>query len=76
METSTVSNKYQIVIPKKIRQQLGIKPGQKLHIQQLTGDSLKITTGSVLDQYVGSLQGVWGPDSDVYIRKERDSWDN
>lgn len=76
METSTVSKKYQIVIPKKLRQQLGIKPGQKLHISKLKEGSLEITTHSNLDQYVGALKGVWGPDSDAYLRKERDSWDN
>lgn len=75
METSTVSSKYQIVIPKKLRKQLGIKPGQILRLQQLSDDSLKVTTGSALDKYVGSLKGVWGPDADTYIRKERDSWD-
>jgi AbrB family looped-hinge helix DNA binding protein len=30
METVTVSKKYQIVIPKKIRKQSGIKPGDKM----------------------------------------------
>ncbi|NQW16853.1 MAG: AbrB/MazE/SpoVT family DNA-binding domain-containing protein [Chloroflexi bacterium] len=30
MTTVTVSPKYQIVIPKEIREQMGIKPGQKL----------------------------------------------
>jgi AbrB family looped-hinge helix DNA binding protein len=30
METVTVSKKYQIVIPQKIRKQSGIKPGDKM----------------------------------------------
>ncbi len=30
METVTVSKKYQIVIPEKIRKQSGIKPGDKM----------------------------------------------
>ena len=30
MTTVTVSPKYQIVIPKEIRERMGIKPGQKL----------------------------------------------
>ncbi|MBI2800611.1 MAG: AbrB/MazE/SpoVT family DNA-binding domain-containing protein [Gammaproteobacteria bacterium] len=31
MSTITVSSKYQIVIPAKIREALGIEPGKKLH---------------------------------------------
>jgi AbrB family looped-hinge helix DNA binding protein len=30
METVTVSKKYQIVIPEKLRKQAGIKPGDKM----------------------------------------------
>ena len=37
MSTITVSSKYQIVIPAKIRQALGIKPGEKLHAIEYRG---------------------------------------
>ena len=30
METVTVSKKYQVIIPKKLRKQAGIKPGDKM----------------------------------------------
>ncbi len=32
MSTVTVSPKYQIVIPKKVRARLGIRPGEKLQV--------------------------------------------
>ncbi len=32
MEQVTVSPKYQVVIPAKVRRSLGIKPGQKVHV--------------------------------------------
>ena len=32
MEKATVSTKYQVVIPKKVRDELGIEPGQKVHV--------------------------------------------
>ena len=37
MTTITVSSKYQIVIPLKIREALGIKPGEKLHAIEYRG---------------------------------------
>jgi AbrB family looped-hinge helix DNA binding protein len=37
MSTITVSSKYQIVIPSKIREALGIKPGAKLHAIEYRG---------------------------------------
>ena len=32
MEKVTVSTKFQVVIPKKVRELLGIKPGQKIQV--------------------------------------------
>jgi AbrB family looped-hinge helix DNA binding protein len=37
MNTITVSAKYQVVIPAKLREALGIKPGQKLHAIEYGG---------------------------------------
>ena len=34
MTTVTVSPKYQVVIPKEIRERMGIKPGQKMRMVQ------------------------------------------
>jgi len=34
METITISPKYQIVIPRMVREALGIKPGQKVQVLQ------------------------------------------
>ncbi len=32
METVTVSPKFQVVIPRKVRESLGIRPGQKVQV--------------------------------------------
>jgi AbrB family looped-hinge helix DNA binding protein len=40
MATITVSPKFQVVIPKEIRQKLNLKPGQKLQVIQL-GDRIE-----------------------------------
>jgi AbrB family looped-hinge helix DNA binding protein len=37
METVKVSPKFQIVIPKKVREALKLEPGQELHIYALDG---------------------------------------
>ncbi|HCU57439.1 MAG TPA: AbrB family transcriptional regulator [Anaerolineaceae bacterium] len=37
MEQVTVSPKYQIVIPKAIRERIGIKPGQKIQVISYMG---------------------------------------
>ncbi|MFA5865217.1 MAG: AbrB/MazE/SpoVT family DNA-binding domain-containing protein [Phycisphaerae bacterium] len=34
METVTVSPKYQVVIPRKVRLALGIRPGEKIQVLQ------------------------------------------
>ena len=39
MMNTTVSTKYQIVIPKRIRQKLEIAPGMKLHIEVIDKES-------------------------------------
>jgi len=37
MQTITVSPKYQVVIPKIIRESLQIHPGQKIHVIEYNG---------------------------------------
>ena len=32
METVTVSSKYRVVIPSRVRRRLGLKPGQKVQV--------------------------------------------
>lgn len=32
MDAVTVSPKYQVVIPQKVREQMRVKPGQKMHV--------------------------------------------
>ncbi|MEW6082854.1 MAG: AbrB/MazE/SpoVT family DNA-binding domain-containing protein [Bacillota bacterium] len=32
MDTVTVSTKYQVVIPRRVRNMLGIRPGQKIQV--------------------------------------------
>jgi AbrB family looped-hinge helix DNA binding protein len=72
------SSKYQIVIPRQIREQLGIKPGQPVYIDMVSGGKeARISTMSVLDRYRGTFRGVWEEDPAIMMRRDRDSeWDD
>jgi len=37
MQTVTVSSKYQVVIPRKVRESMDLKPGQKIHVIEYDG---------------------------------------
>ncbi len=57
MTTITVSSKYQIVIPLKIRAALGIKPGEKLHAIEYRGRIELVPVRSAKASR-GSLKGI------------------
>ena len=66
MTTVTISPKYQIVIPKEIRQKLKLKPGQKLQVIQI-GDRLEFITVKTIKEARGFLKGI-----DTSIEREED----
>ena len=57
MTTVTVSPKYQVVIPKEIRQKLKLKPGQKLQIINL-GDRIEFLILKSIKDARGFLKGM------------------
>ena len=57
MSTITVSSKYQIVIPAKIREALGIKPGEKLHAIEYRG-RIELVPIRRAKAVRGSLKGI------------------
>jgi AbrB family looped-hinge helix DNA binding protein len=61
MTTITVSPKYQIVIPSRMRESLGIKPGEKLHVIEYRGRIELVPVRSTKSAR-GSLKGI---DTDV-----------
>ncbi len=74
-KASTISAKYQIVIPKNLRRELGLKPGHKVYFRKNKNDELVVGRNTVLDEVYGSMKGAWGLDSDAYLRKIRSEWD-
>ena len=64
MPEVTVSPKYQIVIPKEIREVLKIKPGQKLQVIMMKGTIRLVTTRTMADLR-GIAKGIrWNHEED------------
>ena len=57
MHTVTISPKYQVVIPKAIREALGLRPGQEVQVIQY-GDRVELVPLVPIEQMRGSLRGI------------------
>jgi AbrB family looped-hinge helix DNA binding protein len=57
METVTLSPKFQVVIPKAIREQLGLAPGQKIQAV-LYGDRIELIPLQPAKRLRGFLKGI------------------
>ena len=66
METVTVSPKFQIVIPRTIRQSLGIQPGQKVQLIQYA-NRIELILLVPIHETRGFLRGI-----DTTVERERD----
>lgn len=66
METVTISPKYQVVIPKTIREQLHLTPGQKVHAVAL-GDRVELIPVLPARELRGFLSGI-----DTSVEREAD----
>jgi AbrB family looped-hinge helix DNA binding protein len=66
METVTVSPKFQVVIPKKVREILGIKPGQKMRVMA-DDDKVVLIPMRPIEEARGFLKGI---DTDVQREEE------
>ena len=57
MNSVTVSPKYQVVIPRAVREYLGIKPGQKVQVVQYE-DRVELIPLRPIKQTRGFLKGI------------------
>lgn len=57
MQTVTVSPKYQVVIPKPIREALRLQPGQKLKVIEYRG-RIELILERDIAELKGFLQGI------------------
>lgn len=56
METVTISQKYQVVIPKSVREELDLKPGQTVHVLSL-GSHIEFIPVRPVQELRGVLAG-------------------
>ena len=68
METVSVSPKFQVVIPRRIREALGLRPGQKMQALQY-GDRVELIPLVPLASARGILGGLA---TDVERERDRD----
>ena len=67
MTTVTVSEKYQVVVPRAVRESLGIRPGQKLQVLVYNGRAEFIPVRDIKD-----MRGFLGAiDTDVPRDEDR-----
>lgn len=66
METVLVSPKFQVVIPRAIRESLKIRPGQKIQVV-LYGDRIELIPLKPIKKMRGFLKGI-----DTSIEREAD----
>lgn len=76
----TVSDKYQVVIPKEARKKLGIKPGQKITIKSVGETTITFERSPTMEELLTRGRGTmkdtpWqkeGIDAALWLRRERD----
>jgi AbrB family looped-hinge helix DNA binding protein len=67
MEAVTISSKYQVVIPREVRKQFNLKPGQKLMFIPYNG-TLRVVIVPPIKKARGMLKGM----NTENIREEMD----
>jgi AbrB family looped-hinge helix DNA binding protein len=67
MDTSVVSSKFQVVIPRKIREKFNVKPGQRVMFIPYQ-KSLRMVIVPSIEEAYGILEGM-NPDN---LREEED----
>ncbi len=66
MYAATISSKYQVVIPRQVRQQFGIKPGLKLVFIPYK-KTLRVVVVPSIEEARGFLEGI-----DTNIERDED----
>ena len=66
MDTVTISPKFQVVLPRRLREELGLKPGGKMRVIRY-GDRIELLPARKAADLRGFLKGM-----DTSIPRDRD----
>jgi AbrB family looped-hinge helix DNA binding protein len=66
MDCVTVSSKFQVVIPQRVRESLGVRPGEKMQVV-LYGDRIELIPQRPARALRGLLRGI-----DTSVPREKD----
>lgn len=70
-----IGERYQVVVPKEIREAFNLKPGDYLEVKIVDGAVVMIPQTSYTSRFFGKHQEVWqGEDAVAYVRRERELW--
>nr|WP_295662580.1 AbrB/MazE/SpoVT family DNA-binding domain-containing protein [Polymorphobacter sp.] len=67
MNTVSISPKFQVVIPRQIREDMKLRPGQKLQALNVGGVIQLVPIMSIEDAY-----GFLGPCDEPFVREKQD----
>jgi AbrB family looped-hinge helix DNA binding protein len=71
MQKVKISSKYQIVIPKEIREALKLKPGQEVKLLNING-SITLIPVRPIESYRGMLKGSKIDFSEIREKRDRE----
>jgi len=73
MIVAKITSKGQVTIPKKVREKLGVQPGEAVGFDEKGGVIFikKAITKSPFDKWVGKLKHLKGQRSDDLVRESR-----
>ena len=73
MIVAKITSKGQVTIPKKVREKLGVHPGEEVGFDEKEGMVFirKAVTESPFDKWVGRLKHLKGQRSDDLVREGR-----
>ena len=75
MTVAKLGERYQIVVPKDVREALHLKPGDHLDVRIEEGKVVMIPQASHISRLFGKHRDLWKDTEAVaYIRSERESW--
>ncbi len=73
MIIARVTSKGQVTIPKKVRERLGVHPGEDVGFEEIDGLLVvsKVVTKSPFEKWVGKLKHLKGKRSDDLVKEAR-----